>query len=76
MNPHLLTHETADDYVRGMVRDARAAGRQLHTVILAAEPIVEALGSKVATPDEARETATLSAATLRLATATTMTPNR
>ncbi|AZG47143.1 SulP family inorganic anion transporter [Gordonia insulae] len=30
-----------DDYVRGEVRAARAGGRTLHTVILAAEPITE-----------------------------------
>ncbi|KSU59192.1 SulP family inorganic anion transporter [Gordonia hongkongensis] len=30
-----------DDYVRGKVREARTAGRELHTVIIAAEPIVD-----------------------------------
>ena len=29
MNPHLLTHETADDYVRGMARVTQLVARHL-----------------------------------------------
>ena len=35
MNPHLLTHETADDYVRGMARVTQLVAQHLAAVLQA-----------------------------------------